>query len=199
MRSREEVRQEYNELFKQIPDKWGNTDRATFMINALKEFVPNPATAIDVGCGNGVALERYATYSPETQLYGIDPSDEGIRLAHERVPNGIFTTAQEFEEIKKFDLIFCLGVAEHVEDLLPFLKDLKQKVSEGGYCYIEVPHNLLYSRGPKTFRRLTSRSRQYEWHFPRNEWELYLKRAGFKLVKRLKGLRSSWEFIWILQ
>ena len=105
----------------------------------------------------------------------------------------------DVEEIKQFDLVFCLGVAEHVEDLLYFLKGLKRKVKSGGVCYLEVPHNLLYSKGPETYRRLTTRSKQIEWHLPRKRWERIILASGFEIVKSYTGLNATWEYIWVLK
>ena len=144
--------------------------------------------------------DRYASENKRYMtLYGIDPSNEAVRLSKERVPYGRFTTEDEFEEIKQFDLVFCLGVAEHVEDLLYFLKGLKRKVKSGGVCYLEVPHNLLYSKGPETYRRLTTRSKQIEWHLPRKRWERIILASGFEIVKSYTGLNATWEYIWVLK
>jgi len=199
LRSKEEIQKEYDEVYRKKPDKWGTPDRSDFMVKMLEPFIPNPENVIDIGCGNGIALENYRRYKPNANLYGIDPSIEGLRLSKERVPDGHFTTEDEFEDIKKFDLVFCLGVAEHVEDLPNFLKSLKDKTKEGGFCYFEVPHNLVYSKGPETFRRLTVGSKQIEWHLKRNAWEALLIKAGFKIVKRIRGENVTWEFIWILK
>lgn len=200
MPSRREVQKEYDFLYKANPNKWGGTDRSDFMVNALKTILPNPQTALDVGCGIGVTLETFGKHFPGTILYGIDPSNEAIRLSKEKVPHGHFTTREEFEDIKKFDLVFCLGVAEHVEELASFLASLKAKLNKDGICYIEVPHNLVYSKGLETYRRLTTKSRQLEWHLPRYVWEnLLINRAGFEIIERLNGLNATWEFIWVLK
>lgn len=199
MPTRSEVQKEYDALFKVKPNKWDNPDRSNFMINVLKKHIPNPKEVIDIGCGNGVALEVYSKYNPSPKLYGIDPSKEGIRLAKERVPNGYFTTEEVFEDIKIFDLVVCLGVAEHVEDLSNFLKYLKNMVKPNGFCYFEVPHNLVYSKGPETYRRLTVGSKQIEWHFQREKWEELLLNSGFSIIERVIGSNATWEFIWVLQ
>lgn len=199
MPNKDEVTKEYDRIYKENPNKWSNTDRSDFMINILKDVIPNPKHVIDVGCGSGVALENYKRYNPLPQLYGTDFSEEALRLAKEKVPDGIFTIENNFDSIKKFDLVLCLGVAEHVEELLEFLKSLKAKVRKNGFCYFEVPHNLLYSRGSETYRRLETRSRQLEWHFQHNKWEELLIEAGFEIVSRHKGLNPTWEFIWVLK
>ncbi len=198
-RSRKEIQEEYDAIYKAKPDKWGTLDRSSFMINVLEGICPNPKTVVDIGCGNGITLANYHSHKPDAQLYGTDLSLEGLRLTAERVPGVILTDQDYFAEINKFDLVICLGVAEHVEDLPPFLISLKEKVAWNGYCYFEVPHNLAYSDGPQTYRRLTTRSKQYEWHLPREQWEALLLDSGFKIVKSLFGLNPTWEFIWVLE
>lgn len=199
MPSREEVKAEYDRLYKDNPTKWVNTERSDFMIQVLKGIIPNPKTVIDVGCGNGSILESYHKYNPTADIYGIDLSEEGLKLAQDRVPNGNFTSEDEFKNRKRFDLVMCLGVAEHVEELLEFLKSLKARVKKEGFCYFEVPHNLLYSPGPETYRRLKTRSQQLEWHYPRSKWKELILEAGFEIIAEYTGLKSSWEFVWVLK
>ena len=198
-RSRAEIQAEYDEMYRQKPDRWGSKDRSNFMIQVLNDFMPNPRCAVDIGCGNGVTLENYRRYNQSAILYGIDPSPEGIRLAKKRVPDGIFTIEDEFKDIKKFDLVICMGVAEHAEELPEFLKSLKERLTDKGICYFEVPNCLAYSAGPETYRRLETKSRQFEWHLPLETWESMLIEAGFEVVKRYKGLNVTWEFVWILR
>lgn len=201
MGTKESVKDEYNKLYKKQPNKWGNNERGIFAVNIIKELIQSPKSIIDIGCGIGITLETMQSSFLEADLYGLDPSEEAIELAKTRVPNGTFYAdfLDEFKSKKKYDIVLCLGVAEHVEDLPEFLKSLKTLVKKDGILYFEVPHNLIYSRGPKTFRRLKTGSRQIEWHLELRDWEKKLLEAGFEVVKRYRGLKSSWEFIWILK
>jgi 2-polyprenyl-3-methyl-5-hydroxy-6-metoxy-1,4-benzoquinol methylase len=198
MRSREEIKEEYNDYYRENPSKWAGSMKLDFMMYQLRGY-PEPDTMLDFGCGTGVALEKYGRVNTRTELYGIDISDEAIRLAKERVPYAHFTTENHFEEIKQFDFITCLGVAEHMESIVEFLIELKGRLKSGGFCYFKVPNNLSYSRGPSTYRRLPIGSKQIEWHLPRIKWETLLLRGGFKVVSRIKGAKAPWEFIWILR
>ena len=201
MATKESVTKEYNELYKAHPTKWADTSRSVFMAKIIKELLPNPKSIIDVGCGIGAALETMRIHFPNAELYGLDPSEEAIELAKAKIPDGTFY-AEFLEDLKskrKFDVVICIGVAEHVEALPEFLTALKTLIKKDGILYFEVPHNLVYSKGPETFRRLTVGTRQVEWHFPLKVWEKKLLDAGFNLVKRYRGIKSSWEFIWVLK
>lgn len=196
-RSREDIQKEYDEIYLENPNKWRGTKKIDFMVNRLKAY-PQPESVLDFGCGTGVALEVYSRFNFTASLYGIDISEEALKLAKNAVPYAHFTTENEFEDIKQFDLIIILGVAEHMENILEFLKELKGRLNHDGICYFEVPNNLSYSPGPATYRRLEMGSRQVEWHLPRVKWESLLARAGFKVLERFKGAERPWEFIWIL-
>lgn len=201
MGTKENIKDEYNKLYKKWPNKWGNNERSVFAANIIKELAPLTKTIIDIGCGIGIALETMHAYFPDADLYGLDPSEEAIELAKAKIPNGTFYAnfLDEFKSKKKYDVVLCLGVAEHVENLPEFLKSLKTLLKKDGILYFEVPHNLIYSRGPKTYRRLTVGSRQIEWHLELKDWEKKLVEAEFEIVKRYRGYKSSWEFIWVLK
>ena len=201
MGTKENIKDEYNKLYKKWPNKWGNNERSVFAANIIKELAPLTKTIIDIGCGIGIALETMRAYFPDADLYGLDPSEEAIELAKARVPDGTFYAEflEDLKSKKKYDVVICLGVAEHVEDLPEFLKSLKTLLKKDGILYFEVPHNLIYSRGPKTYRRLTVGSRQIEWHLELKDWEKKLIEAEFEIVKRYRGYKSSWEFIWVLK
>lgn len=201
MNTKEDVKKEYDNLYKTHPTKWADSTRSVFMANAIKELVPAPKTIIDIGCGIGTALETMGKYFPDAELHGLDPSEEAVKLAEAKLPSGTFYAEflEDFKTKKKFDVVICLGVAEHVEDLPEFLKSLKTLIKKDGILYFEVPHNLIYSRGPKTFRRIKIGTRQVEWHLELRDWEKKLMDAGFEVIKRYRGLKPSWEFIWILK
>lgn len=201
MGTKENIKDEYNKLYKKWPNKWGNNERSVFAANIIKELAPLTKTIIDIGCGIGITLETMHAYFPDADLYGLDPSEEAIELAKAKIPNGTFYAnfLDEFKSKKKYDVVLCLGVAEHVENLPEFLKSLKTLLKKDGILYFEVPHNLIYSRGPKTYRRLTVGSRQIEWHLELKDWEKKLVEAEFEIVKRYRGYKSSWEFIWVLK
>ena len=201
MGTKENIKDEYNKLYKKWPNKWGNNERSVFAANIIKELAPLTKTIIDIGCGIGITLETMRVYFPDADLYGLDPSEEAIELAKAKIPDGTFYAnfLDEFKSKKKYDVVLCLGVAEHVENLPEFLKSLKTLLKKDGILYFEVPHNLIYSRGPKTYRRLTVGSRQIEWHLELKDWEKKLIEAEFEIVKRYRGYKSSWEFIWVLK
>lgn len=197
----EELIEEYNTWFKTDGTKWAGKagqSRDMFAIGTMSKYLP-PRSIADIGCGNGHSLEAFHSVYPSADLYAIDLSIEALERVRELLPEATLIEGfiEELQLSDPFDWVLCLGTAEHFRDLPLGLKTLRSITSQ--ICYLEIPHNLLYSPGIEGFRRLKTRSRQHEWHLTREIWELEIQDAGFDIVESLTGLNEAWEFVWVLK
>jgi len=105
------------------------------MLNPVRtDFIKNridlkDKTLIDVGCGGGLLCENLAEHSKEVK--GIDMSNEAIEIAktHQTLKN----LKINYEEIalegllkkskKKYDVLTCMELVEHVPDPEKLIKD----------------------------------------------------------------------------
>ena len=105
------------------------------MLNPVRtDFIKNRIdlknkTLIDVGCGGGLLCENIAKHSKEVK--GIDMSNEAIEIAktHQTLKN----LKIDYEEIaleglikkskKKYDVLTCMELVEHVPDPEKLIKD----------------------------------------------------------------------------
>ena len=105
------------------------------MLNPVRtDFIKNRIdlknkTVIDVGCGGGLLCENIAEHSKEVK--GIDMSNEAIEIAktHQTLKN----LKIDYEEIaleallkkskKKYDVLTCMELVEHVPDPEKLIKD----------------------------------------------------------------------------
>ena len=105
------------------------------MLNPVRtDFIKNridlkDKTLIDVGCGGGLLCENLAEHSKEVK--GIDMSNEAIKIAktHQTLKN----LKIDYEEIalesllkkskKKYDVLTCMELVEHVPDPEKLIKD----------------------------------------------------------------------------
>jgi len=111
----------------------------------------NPKTILEIGCGNSTWLPYLAKIT-NAQVTGIDYSEEGCRLALQRlkqdgiqgkiVCEDIFKANHEI--IGQYDFVYSLGVVEHFSDLTGILKEELRFVKPGGILFTEIP-NLKYS------------------------------------------------------
>jgi len=195
-----ELIKKYDEYYTKNKDKWSSDDRNRLAYDTVAEYIPEPTEILDVGCGNGHTLEYFQKRHAAAKMYGIDLSQVAIDIAKAKVVDGKLeaTFLAEYTPRRKFQVIVCLGSAEHFTDLEGDLKKMKSLLKKGGVCYVEIPNNLAYDDGEHTFRQLGCGSRQFEWHLSKEEWEAKLIEAGFEIVKFYRRNKPQWEFCWVL-
>jgi SAM-dependent methyltransferase len=124
--------EEYNQYFTDKPDKWVGGTRNVF---AFTHIPITPESILDVGCGNGHTLAYFASVYPVAELAGIDISQVACQIARENVPDAkIHEGFIEDVILGRFDLVLCMGTAEHFLDLHAGLKALKRCLRYGGVC-----------------------------------------------------------------
>jgi 2-polyprenyl-3-methyl-5-hydroxy-6-metoxy-1,4-benzoquinol methylase len=102
---------------------------------------------IDIGCGTG-GFVRLASQRGAKSVHGIDYSENAIHLAN-KVPHPesvTFEVADIRSQNKKYDVVVSLGVIEHQDEPLEFLKSAKSLLKDGGQIIIACP-NFLNPRG----------------------------------------------------
>jgi 2-polyprenyl-3-methyl-5-hydroxy-6-metoxy-1,4-benzoquinol methylase len=109
-------------------DKYGSTNPVvrrlmTGFEGALRELfaLADPESVLDVGCGEGVLVHRWATERPGARLVGIDLEEPSIQAgwAEREAPNLEYRVMQAenlpFAE-GEFELASAIEVLEHVPD-----------------------------------------------------------------------------------
>ena len=109
-------------------DKYGSTNPVVRRLmggfeRTLDELMERarPRSLLDVGCGEGVLVHRWALSLPETRVVGIDLQEESIQAGWSRrqAPNLEYRT-MEAEDLpfaaNEFDLATAIEVLEHVPD-----------------------------------------------------------------------------------
>lgn len=204
MTDRKALEREYNKYYADNPDIWIDYGRDEFALLTLIDHIKSePETLLDVGCGNGHTIELFSRHWKNTEYAGIDLSIKAIELASKRVPEAMFINCflDDILYTQKFDVVLCLGVAEHFEDLQEGLQALRKTVKKDGIVYLEVPNCIGYPSSAEVegFRRVNFGSGQTEWHLYRHTWERELNKAGFEIVKAIKGINIYSEFVWLLK
>lgn len=196
-----ELIKQYDAYYSRDKGKWSIPERDKLAYEAVSEFIPEPAEVLDVGCGNGHTLAYFKEQGCPAKLYGIDISQVAIDIAEAKLPEANLTAEflTEFNPRKKFQVIVCLGSAEHFTDLQANLKKMKSLLKKEGICYMETPNNLSYDAGKHDYRQLRSGSRQYEWHLDKGEWEAQFAEAGFEVKQFYRRDKPQWEFGWVLE
>lgn len=201
MISRSGLIEEYNNYYRMDPTKWTGNRRNRFAGNVTRELIKKPKNILDVGCGNGHTLKYFKRVYPGTKLYGLDLSPVACKIASDNVSGATIVEGfiEDFDLGCQFDLILCMGVAEHFLNIEAGLRSIKNLLSKRGVLYLEIPNCLSYDPGDEGYRRLSVGSHQMEWHLKRETWETIIHKCGFEIVQSFTGERASWEFVWGLK
>ncbi len=150
---------------------------------------------LDVGCGQGVALEYFESkgFSP----IGITLNNEDLSVCKGKGYE-VYEMDQSFLDFndEEFDLIWCRHCLEHsifpYLTLIEFFRVLKHK----GYLYIEVP-------APDTSCNHQTNQNHYSV-LNKSMWEELIKRTGFDMLvvnniefEVVAGTDIYWAFIQI--
>ncbi len=148
---------------------------------------------LDVGCGQGVALEYFESkgFSP----IGITLNNEDLSVCKQKGYE-VYEMDQSFLDFndKEFDLIWCRHCLEHsifpYLTLIEFFRVLKHK----GYLYIEVP-------APDTSCNHQTNQNHYSV-LNKSMWEELIRRTGFDILvvnniefEVVAGNDIYWSFI----
>jgi len=130
-------------------------------VRFYRTFVPGPAHVLDVGCGDGEAMEQISRRTGWT-MAGLDINPKACQAARTRG----FTVHQGSLETSdfapgSFDLVLMHHVLEHVPDPLQSLKILSRLLRKGGWLVGQLPN--AESLECRVFSRYWN-----GYHFPRH-------------------------------
>jgi 2-polyprenyl-3-methyl-5-hydroxy-6-metoxy-1,4-benzoquinol methylase len=115
-------------------------------LDGLLERSP-PRSLLDVGCGEGVLVHRWAQRLPDARLVGIDLEERSIQAGWERhqAPNLEYRVMRAeslpFAD-REFDLVVAIEVLEHVPDPEHTLSEMARCAR--GHLLVSVPREPLW-------------------------------------------------------
>ncbi len=137
---------------------------------------------LDIGSGTGFLLSLADERGLDT--YGIDISNEGVKLAQSNSPNSDLRVGMGEEiphEDDKFDYVTCIGVLEHFLDIPKGLAEMKRvALPEAGLCIVVPNKNFLLWK----IKRDAGTSQQdiSETLLSLADWQQMIEAAGFEVV-----------------
>ncbi|WP_341763751.1 bifunctional 2-polyprenyl-6-hydroxyphenol methylase/3-demethylubiquinol 3-O-methyltransferase UbiG [Candidatus Tisiphia endosymbiont of Beris chalybata] len=135
-----------------------NPTRLSYIIDKIKsQFHINDfahsgfkLNILDVGCGGGLVSSALAKYIQNGSITGIDALQSNIdiaeRHAHEQnLPiRYLKSTVEELiTENKQYEVVLCLEVIEHVDNIHDFIKNLSNLVTPNGMIIISTINRTL--------------------------------------------------------
>jgi len=141
------------EKFNKIAHKWWDPssefkplhDINPLRVNYINDLFPlNEKNILDVGCGGGILAESMARLGGN--VTGIDQSEIAIKIAKLHAKENNFSidykllNIEDFlkKDSKKFDVITCLEMIEHVPDPASIINSCAKKLKKNGRLYIST-------------------------------------------------------------
>ncbi len=148
-----------NELYNRLSDTWWDENEAFGMLHTwlgpirfsyfrrvlIEECQRDPQgiKVLDVGCGGGLLAEEFARLG--CQVTGIDPSEPSLTTAKKHAQQSGLQIAYQLgvgEHIPfadaSFDIITCCDVLEHVNDIVPVIKEISRIITEDGIFFYDT-------------------------------------------------------------
>jgi len=120
-----------------------------FSLDLDQNFSFSSLSLLDVGCGGGLLCEPFARLG--TKVTGIDASKNNIEVAkiHAQKTNLQIQYLNKMPEEmvnKKFDIILCMEIIEHVDNLELFIESCFKLLSKNGIIFFST-----INRNPKSY------------------------------------------------
>jgi SAM-dependent methyltransferase len=151
----------------------------TAILDGIEGHVAAGDVVVDVGCSTGYLLEDLRARHPEAALVGVDLVAEGLRKAHETVPDALLLLA----DCTRLPLpeagaaaVVSANVLEHVPDDLAALREIRRILRPGGRAAVVVP------AGPGLYDYY-DRFLDHERRYGRGELADRGRRAGLRVVR----------------
>ncbi|MBD3211878.1 MAG: methyltransferase domain-containing protein [Candidatus Lokiarchaeota archaeon] len=117
-------------------------------IDLIKKYIPQ-GKILDIGCSYGFMLYFMRD---KFEIYGCDISEHAIRICKKifpKLPNNRFWVHDITEELPLpknfFDVISCMDVIEHIEDINIPLRNIHRCLTQDGIFYLHIPIKTRYN------------------------------------------------------
>ena len=185
------------ETFNQIAPSWYNYRHWTIFRKELEELAKawGEGKLLNLGCGHGA---DFLPFTKTFELYGIDFSDEMIRLARKYAAKFDFSVNLAVADIcslpynnEAFDYIIAVATYHHLkrEQQLTALEELKRVLKPGGSAFITVWNRWqpkFWFKGKEIrapWRTQQGILHRYYYLFTYRELTELANKAGFEIIK----------------
>lgn len=182
----------YNEMYKKDPTRWDVPNGSHPFDKHIKDWLEvfygrmnGTINVVDLGCGNGRTLKFIS--NPKFHLFGVDYSEEAIKLAKVNCPTATLEvcemTRTNFSQ-SYFDVVLSVGSYEHQEKL--DFSEPRRLIRTDGYFICVLP-DTLESNGLK----IAVDEQHHDWELTKEDWIKKVEPFGFKFQNYL----NPWTFI----
>jgi cyclopropane fatty-acyl-phospholipid synthase-like methyltransferase len=160
--------------YKYIADEWATTETFLNLIENNNNYWEN---VLEIGCGIGRLLVPLADKYGKCNFYGIDVSDEMIKLAPKK--DNI-----KYQEIaNNLDFVYSMLVFQHIEhqEKIDYIKLAYEKLKVGGNLFFQFV--------------IGEENSPYSYQTSKFEIDKILKDTGFNNLVFTDHMHHQWMFV----
>lgn len=172
----------------------------------------NNSNILEIGCGDGLVLEKFSEIYNDINTTGIDISEYAIKSAiNKKIKNSSFEIG-DARNLKIndniYDLVYSIGLIEHFkefEDVMKCIEEKKRVLKKGGIAVIMVPNKLSFGRTQrKILESLNKWPFGFQQEFSPRELKKMMEDAGFTNIQVTSynvykpNKINSFYFIWLI-
>lgn len=152
----------------------GPISRSQVYFDWIKPFILEKFNSlIEIGCGEGKVLEKVKRTFPSKKVIGFDGSHKAVEIGRH---NGLDLKQKIFSNNDVFpnaDIFLLIGVVEHIEDPINFIKSILKNLNRGGRIILSIPI--------QDFEAYDIFFKDHIWHFTSNQFKLLLESCGLSV------------------
>jgi ubiquinone/menaquinone biosynthesis C-methylase UbiE len=151
----------------------------------ILKLIEDKDTIVDIGCGEGILIEKLAEKFPRKTILGIDPSNENVDICKSHnlnvYPGNVYGLPLEDSSV---ECVLFIEVIEHLDGPELAIKEIKRVLKKDGSLILLFPHDRVF----RLARILTLKFKEafYDAGHVRqwnpNEIRRLLESAGFMTV-----------------
>ncbi|HIB24053.1 MAG: nodulation protein S NodS [Methanobacteriota archaeon] len=172
---------EWAEQGRDIGMEKGHSASVSEMLESAIPHLPQPFSAIDIGCGNGWVVRKLATLGAR-RVEGVDGASEMIANARAIDPSGTYHEEKlpKWAPKNRFDLVHTMEFLYYLKNPQEMLTKIHDEwLEDGGWLVAGVDHYLEHEASldwPNTLNvHMTTMSI--------DEWKTLMEKAGFRNIK----------------
>jgi len=176
-----DVFSEWAEQGRDIGMEKGHSASVSEMLESAIPHLPQPFSAIDIGCGNGWVVRKLATLGAR-RVEGVDGASEMIANARAIDPSGTYHEEKlpKWAPKNRFDLVHTMEFLYYLKNPQEMLTKIHDEwLEDGGWLVAGVDHYLEHEASldwPNTLNvHMTTMSI--------DEWKTLMEKAGFRNIK----------------
>ena len=170
------VNNDYNTFFE------GEVNSGRVILKVLEEhinFLPKNKIVYEIVTGMVGILKPFKDKG--AKITGVDLGEEYINIGKERGLNLEVGSVDKLKKYEKADLLILNHIAEHIVDIVSFLKECRNVIKNDGTLYIAVPtiETIPINYGNNIFNYLQN---AHVYNFSEETLKYVIERAGFKSI-----------------